>query len=463
MIAVLLGLLFWENAGVWQGVVIANKTTALQNNWWWKSDFAVSADERYLAINADHKVAIYDRIARKTLLSIPSISDLRQLFFSRDGKVLLTRDQNEVLRLYDVFTGKKRLEMQGKGDSSAQDEGELSPDGSILVANALSGIELWNTNTGCKIASLNGPAIRIASASRWYGRPLFITSDSRYIVAGVGYDFMRFNASDGTFVDDVPLPDEEANQFLLRTNRNGTTMAYIDWVSPFPVHVIDRQTGKDRFAPVNSGPTTYYLQVTHDQKGILVGEQPGPRGNCRLTYIDSATGATTSSAACQQFGPWFEESPDSRFLACHDLLGGTVILDTRSLRTLADLPGQFESEQTPFSSEGRRLFLRVGDGNDLAIYDTATWKLLSTLRPGKNTGDVRYISDNTILTIEDDRKLLSWTRRRPEAWYGVAVLWQFWAALIAAGGFLSFAIRDLKRWYHPTLADVVDQTCSTHG
>jgi len=63
-------------------------------------------------------------------------------------------------------------------------------------------------------------------------------------------------------------------------------------------------------------------------------------------------------------------------------------------------------------------------------------------------------SDGSLLTISEfpgKADVQIWTRHRPEAWYGIAVLPQFWLALFAAL-FCLYRIRaDLRLWYHPIL------------
>jgi hypothetical protein len=42
-------------------------------------------------------------------------------------------------------------------------------------------------------------------------------------------------------------------------------------------------------------------------------------------------------------------------------------------------------------------------------------------------------------------QLTVWSQVRPEAWWGVTALWQFWLALAATGAFVSSIICDIRR------------------
>jgi len=92
-----------------------------------------------------------------------------------------------------------------------------------------------------------------------------------------------------------------------------------------------------------------------------------------------------------------------------------------------------------FMGDHRRL-LTEGDGSPL-IWDARKGTLLCRF-PGLSS-PLRYVSEagNRFVTNEGD----IWTRRRPEYWWGIAWLPEFWIALVAGPGLVAMAVRRLRR------------------
>ena len=97
----------------------------------------------------------------------------------------------------------------------------------------------------------------------------------------------------------------------------------------------------------------------------------------------------------------------------------------------------------------------IEDDGHLSLIDTATWKPTSEIYTG-SAESVIWLPNGSFLTTSPfgpraTAAVQIWTRHRPEAWYGVAVLPQFWLALCATLFTLARIRADLRRWYHPTL------------
>ena len=92
-----------------------------------------------------------------------SADTVRAVAFSPDGTILATGGYDNILRLWDVATGRKRAELSGH--TGRIESLAFSPDGRAIASGALDGVRLWDVATGRSTTKLDaGRVLAVASA-----------------------------------------------------------------------------------------------------------------------------------------------------------------------------------------------------------------------------------------------------------------------------------------------------------
>jgi WD40 repeat protein len=129
----------------------------------WVQCATFSPDSRRLAFGNDNEIDIRDIQARKRVLLLEESSPVFCLAYSPDGKRLASgtgrqikmRRRDEVVRIWDAFTGKEQLRLEGHTDSILSVA--FSPDGKLLASGSDDGTaRLWNAETGKPLFTLKG-------------------------------------------------------------------------------------------------------------------------------------------------------------------------------------------------------------------------------------------------------------------------------------------------------------------
>jgi WD40 repeat protein len=159
-------------------------------------------------------------------------------------------------------------------------------------------------------------------------------------------------------------------------------------------------------------------------------------------------GIQTTQKSWQYF--WF--SPDSCQLLV-DVDGRLRLFDVASRRPLGTLPrsnADLSRDISPFSPDGRMIVTSVG--KNFAIWDAATCECLFEAR--KYGSSIRFTEDGDRLVIWDfftkdpDNHISIWRRRRPEWWWGVAWLPEFWLCAAFSGALIWSLYRDWRDRRH---------------
>jgi len=101
-----------------------------------------------------------------------------------------------------------------------------------------------------------------------------------------------------------------------------------------------------------------------------------------------------------------------------------------------------------FSPEGDRVVTTSLWAKNLCIWDARTGACLGELEDSDRLPliDAVFSDDGWLLFVNDgaDRTLRLYRRRRPEWWWGVAWLWEFWLTVALAAAFVWSVLRDRK-------------------
>jgi WD40 repeat protein len=428
----------------------------------------VSPDGSKVAFRLDNTLRVFDVPTGREVYSdanpeIPSIE------FSHDGRRML---------IWQWAMGKNGslidLATQRKSPVDARTlRAVFSADDSRLITAGFDDAAIWNTGDGSRIAALAMSQGRFSELQQ-----VLITPDQR-LVELADTDGVRFyRIADGMLNHEIRFQPYTSPKIIsgrfpgwALATPDGSTVVWCD-VSD-SVFITDTQTGRNRFALQIAGASREFAAlVTGGGSRVLLWV------NTQLTLLDISTGATVASAP-----PWpagisvppfsianasgFSQSPDGRLIAgctCTNpapprpfgtpAQWRTCVFDARTLNLIGMVPGDFFGFQ-PFSPNCRRLALldSGAEPQRATIWDSSSWRCTSTFLPGR-LGYVAWLNDDSLFTTSaSDGRIVGqiWTRHRPEAWYGIAALPQFWLALIAAIFTLVRIRADLHRWYHPIL------------
>jgi WD40 repeat protein len=94
----------------------------------------------------------------------------------------------------------------------------------------------------------------------------------------------------------------------------------------------------------------------------------------------------------------------------------------------------FTRDSRRFALASYDQFVRIGDARD--------GKIEYFLRTGKRNMGVEFSRDGDLLAVCHDHDATVWSRRRPEYWWGVAWLPEFWLTVVFAVAFVWSVWRD---------------------
>lgn len=428
----------------------------------------MSPDGAKVVFNIGDGLEVYD-IASQSGIHVESGVPESNFVLSPNGRHLVVRNNADTAFDFSLFD-LDRMRKVAQIPRFTNDEYLLliSDDGTRLVTTNFNGDTiLRDGRDGSRIANLG---------SGQYGNDIIdslITPDQSYAEIVRRDGVARYKLADGKLDREIALP----YSYIRAVYPGGLSIAWVDGAGK--LFVTDLQSCQARFGvPVaKSLDDVEDLQITVDGKRIIAASRS------KQTLVDAKSGKVINSWLVPWREPppvlpvsgWrplpgpypsgFVQSPDGRFIVRpvhiepQTGMGATpgdslYVFDSRTLGLLANLPGTFPvdlgSDGQPFSCDGRRMLTE--NTKRIALWDTSTWNQTSEIYASPPSSAV-WLPDGSLLTENYDSgtDVRIWTRHRPEAWYAIAVLPQFWLALVATIFTLARIYADLNRWYHPVI------------
>jgi len=138
----------------------------------------------------------------------------------------------------------------------------------------------------------------------------------------------------------------------------------------------------------------------------------------------------------------FSFSKDSkRIVTIQD--DSVYVWEVDTARKVATLKGKPKIPfcKAEFSPDGRQILTATGDGW-AQIWDIQKEKTLTTFLGGHSAG---FSEDGQrVFTCSSNGVVRVYSRRRPEPWWGIAWLPEFWIALVSGVGLVAMAVRHLR-------------------
>lgn len=368
--------------------------------------------------------------------------EVRSLCFSPDGRFVLSSGWDAVVRVRDLRSG-----------TSTALHGHTDCANSILAPN------------GCRIASsgqdkqlliwgLDGQRKWGVTGQKWGFGALAFSHDSSLLAAGSGDGTTRvLDAETGTPIAQLLEHTNTVSSAVFSNDDRWVLTASYDGT----IRLADTQTGRPRLLLQHGAPYVWFAMFSPDATTILSSSQNG------LTRLWNAqTGDAGAALMPVPSGPppiVAVKEPDvicaafstdgSRILAGRR--DGTVYLwratDGQVLQLLA---GHSDCVvEVGFLPDQRRVFSASYDGS-ARIWDSVRGRCLAVLSSYPAGELVAALApDGTRLAITaPDGPYTVWRCRRPEYWWGIAWLPEFWLTILFSAAFVWSVWRDRRDLRH---------------
>ncbi|MDO8137074.1 MAG: beta-propeller fold lactonase family protein [Candidatus Brocadiales bacterium] len=166
-----------------------------------------------------------------------------------------------------------------------------------------------------------------------------------------------------------PLADQDMSTIAFITNKDSNDVVAIDTRTNQPI---------TRFV---CGPwcNPHMSMLTHDGKKLLV---PGTKRN-ELMIFDVATGELTASLAVGMSPEHFDVSPDSKLAYIANFEGGTIsAIDLTRNVEVARIEGFSEPHGVSFLPDGSKTYIANFGAHEVGVVDTKTHQLIKRIAVG---------------------------------------------------------------------------------
>jgi WD40 repeat protein len=387
----------------------------------WHYSVAFAPDGRTLAMGgSDNLVRFWDVATGKELRPTDGHhGPIAAVRLSPDGKILATSSDDRTIRLWEVATGKELRRLVRPEASARYNSAAVlvfAPEGKTVAAAWADGaIAVWDVATGKRTGSLPGSAgaypIVVFSADG--SRLALIGSDGNPRLRDVttGRELRRFRLQAQA---DQPVPGQAAPQAAipvtaLALSPDGRTLATGQGAGGWPGYANLGTTGWVQGTPL-SVVRLWEVSTGQERGGHLilnraagVGYYGGSSGTILFTDLASTyLGPGSAGVSAIRF------APDGRTLvaACDNVLHLWDLTDNREIRRLEG--ESIVPSAVTFSPDSK--LLAVGGIGSFALWETATGKLLAKV-PG-HQGPITSIAfsgdGNVLATAGADTTALVW-------------------------------------------------------
>jgi len=349
---------------------------------------------------------------------------VRSAKFSPDERLVAAAFSGSSPRIWETHSGRLVAELEERRDILSI---AFSPDGLKVLTCGERPPAIWDARTGRRLCELEGHGT---------GHPI-----------GMGY------VRAGTFSSDGELAatggeDRTARIWDASTGEQKTVL------EGHPAFVINVSFSKDGTRLLTAGYMNCsklwdaasgkcLVTRTGEQAFFLPGDNAVVSTGSGIHIWDARNGRELSSYAYPSDG-WVQDvviSRDGRHVAVTNSDGPTHLCDVSTGRVSN---ATVDGVTAAFSRDGKVVAI-ADTKHRVELWDVEAVLLLQALEAGGDTECVVFDeSRRKLLTGGPEGTMCLWLRRRPEWWWGVFYLWEFWLTVAFAGVFVWSVVRDRR-------------------
>jgi WD40 repeat protein len=378
--------------------------------------FALSPDGKLLAASHQDVVKLWDVATGTELQVLGGQGLVRQLRFSRSGKVVGALGIDGQILLWDVASGKQLESPLGAGLAKGLRDFVITGDGPTVVA--------IGDDNGIFIHRFGGAAddkVALLQGTGPSPHELALSADGRTLAVAFQTVFHVWDVASGRAVCDCPI--KSSYGFLCASfSPDGKTLAA---GFSFQVRLWDIPAGKERLPGPDAAENLRLVRLLSDGRTVATAAEGKP-----WRFWEARTGKEMLRAAGRPrlVVPYIAAlSPDGEIMFTIGDDNAIRLLDLRSGRELHRFPGQRRVAEWYFSPDGRILLVHSRD--PLARRDKQNTLQMWDVRTGREVGHLEGPEGEFLWSaISPDSKLLAFARfDRTVRLLEVASLQELWA------------------------------------